>query len=271
MGRKRTRAWKYILFCLTGLSFLILLNCATIQDIKQRFDAREHLHRGQQLLDQKDFEGALGEYQKVLSLPSCRPEKAEALFNMGLIYVHFGYAKKDYGESLDLFAKILNEYPESPLVEQAKIWVGVLQEHDKLSRAIRRLGRVKRNDTKIEEPVAAREYLLRAQTLLARGDYEGSINENQKVLSMSTRRSPEDEALLNLGLIHAHPGNPKKDYGKSLEFFKRLIRDYPRSALAEEAKTWVEVLEENEELNWVIQRLKQVDIEVEERKREKAK
>jgi hypothetical protein len=33
----------------------------------------------------------------------------------------------------------------------------------------------------------------------------------------------------------------------------------------------VEVLEENEELNWVIQRLKQVDIEVEERKREKAK
>jgi len=190
---------------------------------------------------------------------------------MGLIFVHFGYPKKNYDESLDLFVRILNEYSDSPLVEQARIWVGVLQEYEKLDRVLKRLGKSRRTDTRIEEPVAARENLLRAQKLLGQGDYEGSINESQKVLSTSARRPPEDEALLNLGLIYAHPGNPKKDYGKSLEFFRRLIRNYPGGVLAEQAKIWVEVLEENEELNWVIQRLKQVDIEIEERKREKAK
>jgi len=271
MGRKQTRAWKYVSFCFTSLSFLILFNCATIQDISQRREAREYLRRGDTLLFQKDYEGALREYQRVLSVSSCRPEKANALFNMGLIFVHFGYPKKNYDESLDLFVRILNEYSDSPLVEQARIWVGVLQEYEKLDRVLKRLGKSRRTDTRIEEPVAARENLLRAQKLLGQGDYEGSINESQKVLSTSARRPPEDEALLNLGLIYAHPGNPKKDYGKSLEFFRRLIRNYPGGVLAEQAKIWVEVLEENEELNWVIQRLKQVDIEIEERKREKAK
>lgn len=123
----------------------------------------------------------------------------------------------------------------------------------------------------IREQSEAREYLLQGQKLLAQGDYEGSINENQKILSMSTHQPPKDKALFNLGLIYAHFGNPKKDFGKSLDFFKKLIKDYPRSPLVEQAKIWVEALQENEELNHVIQKLKQVDIEIEERKREQAK
>jgi len=115
------------------------------------------------------------------------------------------------------------------------------------------------------------KYLLRGQMLLAQGDYEGSFVENQKVLSLPNPRSPKDEALFNMGLIYAHFGNPKKDFGKSIDFFKRLIKDYPKSPLVEQSKIWVEVLQENEELNQVIQKLKQVDIEIEERKREKAK
>ena len=79
------------------------------------------------------------------------------------------------------------------------------------------------------------------------------------------------EALFNMGLIYAHSGNPKKDFEKSIEFFKKLIKDYPESPLIEQSKIWVEVLQKNEELNQVIQKLKQVDIEIEEKKREKGK
>jgi tetratricopeptide (TPR) repeat protein len=117
----------------------------------------------------------------------------------------------------------------------------------------------------------AREYLLRGQKFLAQGDYEGSVNENQKVLSMSTHRPPEDEALFNLGLIYAHFANPKKDFGKSLDFFNKLIKNYPENHLVEQSKIWIEVLQKNEELNQVIQKLKQVDIEIEEKKREKGR
>jgi TolA-binding protein len=81
-----------------------------------------------------------------------------------------------------------------------------------------------------------------------------------------------------MGLILAHPGNSKKDYAKSLALFKRLMKDHPRSPWTEQAQAWVGVLQENEklsrsieELSRVIEKSKQVDIEIEEKKREKAK
>jgi TPR repeat protein len=126
-------------------------------------------------------------------------------------------------------------------------------------------------EVKVEEVAEGRESQTRSQKLLAAGDFEGFISENQRVLSRAHPRSPKDEALFNLGLVYAHEGNPKKDLSKSLDFFKRLIREHPRSPLADQAKIWVGLLQENDSLNQVIQKLKQVDIEVEERKREKAK
>lgn len=56
-----------------------------------------------------------------------------------------------------------------------------------------------------------------------------------------------------------------------MENFRRLIRDHPKSPLAEQAKAWIDVLQENERLNQVIEKSKRVDIEIEEKRREKAK
>lgn len=257
---------------------LSLFNCAPINKIGKQMEAREYLLQGQKLLAQRDYEGALSEYQRVLSISPGKTQEAEALFKMGLIYAHFGYPKQNYEKSMHSFIEILNDYPESPLVEQAKVWVGVLQEQKGVSQGVvkskqiaKELEMPKKLEAKIEERGVARERLLRGQKLLAQGDYEGAVHENQKVLSMATHRPPGDEALFNMGLIYAHSGNPKKDFEKSIEFFKKLIKDYSESPLVEQSKIWVEVLQKNEELNQVIQKLKQVDIEIEERKREKGK
>jgi tetratricopeptide (TPR) repeat protein len=122
------------------------------------------------------------------------------------------------------------------------------------------------------------EHLLRARTLLDQRDYDGSLKENQKVLSLAGQNPPADEALFNLGLIYAHAGNPKKDYEKSIVLFKKLTKDYPHSPFATQARTWAGILQENEKLRLTIQKLnqvieesKQVDIEIEEKKREKGK
>jgi hypothetical protein len=122
------------------------------------------------------------------------------------------------------------------------------------------------------------EHLLRARNLLERRDYDGSFRENQRVLSLAGKNPPGDEALFNMALISAHFGNPKKDYGKSIGFFRKLTKDYPYSPLVAQAKVWTGVLQENEKLRHTIQKLnqvieesKQVDIEIEEKKREKGK
>ncbi|MBI2987003.1 MAG: tetratricopeptide repeat protein [Deltaproteobacteria bacterium] len=111
--------------------------------------------------------------------------------------------------------------------------------------------------------------MLRGQKLLAQGDYEGSLKENQKVLSLTPDGPLAAEAVFNMGLVYAHAGNPKRDYRKAMALFRKLISEYPQSPLVEQAKAWVGVLQVNERLNQMLDKSKQVDIEIEEMKRGK--
>jgi tetratricopeptide (TPR) repeat protein len=143
------------------------------------------------------------------------------------------------------------------------------------------------------------EDLLRAKKLFDLGDYVAALEENQKILSRSAKNALRDQALFNIGLIYAHVENPQRNLGKALQFFKAVLKEYPQSPLTGEAKMLVGVLQEkeklsqmiekfkhenegmsqeiekykreNKELNQVIEKFKQVDIDVEEKKREKAK
>jgi tetratricopeptide (TPR) repeat protein len=245
-------------------------------------EAKQYLHRGKELLARGDYEGAIQEHLKILALAAHRPPEDEALFNMAWIYAHPGYPNKDYKKSIFFLEKLLKDFPKSSWSEQAKIWRGILWENEKLNQTVETLDRTNAESRqlgrRIEEWERLREPFLLSEKLLSEGNYEGALKENQRILSVSGQNPPGDGALFNMGLILAHPGNAKKDYAKSLGLFKRLIKDHPESPWADQAKTWVGVLQENEklsrsneELGLVIEKSKQVDIEIEEKKREKAK
>jgi len=278
MGRKQIGPRKYIFYSIACLISLSLFRCAAIDELRTREEAKGCLRQGHRLLAQGNYEGALTEYQKVLALSNRKPPEDEALFYIGLIYASSRYPKRDTKKSMDFFTDILNDWPQSPLVEQAKIWLGILYENERMNLLVKKMRQqetkppeTKPPEGKAEDVAEGRESQTRSQRLLATGDFEGFISENQRVLSLAHPRSSKDEALFNLGLVYAHERNPKKDFSKSLNFFKRLIHDHPRSPLVEQAKIWVGLLQEYDSLNQVIEKLKQVDIEVEERKREKAK
>ena len=67
-----------------------------------------------------------------------------------------------------------------------------------------------------------------------------------------------------MGLVYAHPKNPKKDNKRAIAFFNRVVKSYPDSPWTEQAKIWVGVLDG-------VEKLKQVDIEIEEKKRDRSK
>lgn len=118
-----------------------------------------------------------------------------------------------------------------------------------------------------DEEIRARtasKHILIAKRMLEQGDIDNSIKESQRAIAVSGRVSPSDEALFTIGVAHVHHKNPRKDYERSLGFFVRLIRDYPQSALVDQARTWIEVLQ-------VIEKLKKVDKEIEEKKKELSK
>ena len=116
----------------------------------------------------------------------------------------------------------------------------------------------------VRERREAQESLQLAQQLMARGDYEGALRENQKVLKQAKNQAPGDEALFNMGLVYVNPKNPKKDNRRAISFFNQVVKGYPDSPLTEQAKIWVGVLDGME-------KLKQVDIEIEEKKRDRTR
>lgn len=286
MGRERTWAGKFVYLYIAGLIGLVVSSCATLEkvgaNIKGKVEAYQSLHRGKDLLAQGDYDGAFTENLKILSLALHRPPEDEALFNMGLILAYPENSKKDYGKSLFFFKKLMADFPKSAWIDRAKIWSGILQENEKLNQTIETIRqmneKLKQVDRKIEEREEARESLVNSQKLLAQGNYEGALKENQRVLSLYGQHILGHEALFNMGLIHAHPGNPKRDNGKAIFFFNKLTKDFPQSPFADQARIWLGMLLENQRLNQTVEKLqevieesKRVDIEIEKRKKEKGK
>lgn len=131
----------------------------------------------------------------------------------------------------------------------------------------------------------SKEHLLQGQKLLAMGQYDASIKENLKVLSIAPNGPPGDEAMFTIGLIYAYPRFQKKDYGKAVTSLTKVIKEYPQSNWSGHAKILLDIIQENEKLKKIsseatqeneklkvmIEQSKKVDLEVEEKKKEKAR
>ena len=150
MGRKQTRTGKYLYLSIAFMIFVSLAGCAILKEIEVKREAHEYLTKAQNLLDQGDYEGSLKENQKVLTSSGDVPPGDKALFNMGLIYAHWGYPKRDYKKSLDLFKRLVKVFPQSPWVGQAKTWAGILQENERLNREVEELNKTIKKSKKVD-------------------------------------------------------------------------------------------------------------------------
>ena len=92
-------------------------------------------------------------------------------------------------------------------------------------------------------------------------NFDEAAARNLQILKEAGRKKPADEALYNLGLIYAHVDNPAKDYKKSQMYFSQLISEFPKSKLAEEARIWLGLFD-------TIEKIQQIDLEIEQQKKE---
>jgi hypothetical protein len=128
----------------------------------------------------------------------------------------------------------------------------------------------------------------------APANFDAALKENQTALAAG--KIAPDIALYNTGFLLAHPSNSKKDYPKAIHSFQTLIAEHPRSSLLEPAKTWIQVLEqqqkvveerrklveekralereremlvqERQKLNYASEKSRQLDLEIEKRRRQ---
>jgi outer membrane protein assembly factor BamD (BamD/ComL family) len=98
------------------------------------FGRWRHLTPVQSRLEKGDFEGAINQYQSLLSRQGGTIYADFALFDLGLLYVHYDNPNKDFKKSLFCFTRVLRECPGSSLTEEAKIWVNLLEALEKAKR-----------------------------------------------------------------------------------------------------------------------------------------
>lgn len=66
-----------------------------------------------------------------------------------------------------------------------------------------------------------------ANDLFSQGNYQASLNKYEQIIEK--KPMARDRVLFEMGIIYAHPKNEQKDYLKSLECFRKLIKEYPGS------------------------------------------
>ena len=250
MGRKRTRARQCFSLCLACLIFLVLSNCAPLQRAWMDVNIYNKTHETRILMEQGDFEAAREKNEELLNEADGKQSADVALYNLGLIYAHYANPDKDFKKSNQYLKRLVQEFPGSPLSEEAKIWSDVFSVMEEITQI---------TFNKIEKGAYAGLHL--DQSLISTGQFEKARKKNQEILQHADGLQPADAALYNLGLVYAHYANPEKDHKKSAIYFKRLIKDFPHSPLVEEAKIWIGLFD-------AIEKMRQVDIEIEEKKME---
>ena len=101
-----------------------------------------------------------------------------------------------------------------------------------------------------EEPFSFDQYseanqlLLQAKLSFSSGDFLTSLKKSQEMLNRFPQKYG-DHALYMMGLIYANPEYTYVNYGISIHFFKKLVKEYSESAFKNKAKIWIWLLNQN--------------------------
>lgn len=274
MGRKRNRKRKHLLFYLIPLLILFSAGCALWEQIGRESDWKERLALGQQYRDEGKYAQALQVFKGLAADYPQTPPGDLALKETAALLIHPGQPQKKIREALDTWWKLLKNYPHSPYAAEARSWISILTEYVNLQAQLEKEKqqllqaktqaeecRARVEEYKQDQKNVALDLIARNHKGMAQKEFDKVLEENQNMVSRSGNKPPADEALYALGLVYAHGENPKKDYLKALAYFNRLLKEFPRSWRAEEAKIWTKNIE-------TFEQSKQIDLEIETKRKQ---
>jgi len=152
MGRKQTRKRKHFFLYLACLitAFFVISGCLHFP-IPKKWQGEQHLEKAGSLIARGEYEAALQESKIVLSkFP--KSLAAQALFQMGLIYVHPKNPNLNYQKSLASFQRIVTTYHGSGLRDDAQIWVLLIRQ---IVDEEKEIGNLKNKNASLEKTVGA--------------------------------------------------------------------------------------------------------------------
>jgi HAMP domain-containing protein len=136
MGGKSIGQRQQICICLALL--IVVSGCGLFPESNRRRELREALIHGQQLLAGGDYDGSLKAFQNVIVIAKDQPPADAANYQIGIVHAHPQNPQKNRQKAVGSFEVVVARYPQSPLVEPAKAWIGALNEIDATKQEIER-------------------------------------------------------------------------------------------------------------------------------------
>ncbi|MDA8098864.1 MAG: tetratricopeptide repeat protein [Nitrospiraceae bacterium] len=122
-------------------------------------------------------------------------------------------------------------------------------------------------------PVAAMG-LDAAQRLQKESRFTDALASYRKIIQAYPGTEWASTAQYRIALIYVNAENPHRDYAQALVEFDEFLAKFPSHELASEARSWrhaikmiLDTKKENERLNRSIEKLQQLDVQQEERRR----
>jgi tetratricopeptide (TPR) repeat protein len=104
--------------------------------LRESAEIRDAMLQGQALFARGDFPGSLKEYQRVQSLAQETSPSDAASFNIALIYTDPRNPQRDNQKAMAAFQGMIARHPESPWVDQSRIWIAALEDLGRAQREI---------------------------------------------------------------------------------------------------------------------------------------
>lgn len=123
MGEKQARKRKYLFFYGTCFLTILLLGigCVATLNFQKRQQSEESFKKGEKFIIKGGYKEALIEYEKVLRLFPKIPPGDNALFHIGIIWLHPDNPQRDYKKSLISFQRVIHDFPRTSFREKAKV------------------------------------------------------------------------------------------------------------------------------------------------------
>jgi tetratricopeptide (TPR) repeat protein len=240
----------------------------------EAFRAHQQLAQYRENMAVGFFETVIAQSNQMLAKNDTKPPADVALYALGEVYAHRDYPGHDYELSRYYFEKLINNFPQSELSSEAKIYLGLFETIDakeKETAAVEeKLSEKEKSSADsgtapkqkiVVEPKKISALASEPQKVVENQNFEEAVKKNKQILEELGNTKPADEALYNLGLIYAHVDNPAKDYNKSKSYFHTLTTQFPDSEFAEEARIWLGLFE-------TIEKIQQIDKEIEQQKKQ---
>lgn len=242
------------------MAVMAIVACTPVQEKIAAIKAHHQLEQYRKKLADGFFETVIQQGRQVVDNNAIDPPADIAFYALGEVYAHNDFKGKDFGLSQYYFEQLNENFPDSPLTSEARVYISLFETiaaKEKEAIVLKRQSAEKEKLAleklkKISPPPHKRVENL---------NFAKAVMENLQIIDNGGNKKSVEEALYSLGLIYANAENPEQDYKKSQLYFHLLTEQFPESEFVEEVEVMLALFE-------TIEKIQQIDIDIEEQKKQ---